>query len=140
MESFFIQRSYTGEDFQSIGEIPVNGNSDQFEKFKWTDKNIPDQSLLYYRIGMKSYDQTWNYSEVRVVHSQSDLIRYFQNQIIFMIDPLELISGEVFIYSVNGELIQTADLNESLTLPFHHKGVYFVSVPAKNLVVKLVCF
>jgi len=140
IKSFQIERSVNGTNFEIVGEIPLNGNSDAFEKFTWTDFSLSKNDQLFYRLRMESFDQKILYSEIILIEPFVQYATYSNNQILFFMDETELISGDVYIYSANGSLIQTINLNDSKQISFHHKGLYFLSIPEKNLILKLVCF
>lgn len=61
--SFQIQRSYDGEFFNPIAEIPCNTNI----RFSWQDGNL-FPGYIYYRIAAKFMDGTTIYSDMQVVH------------------------------------------------------------------------
>ena len=60
---FQIQRSYDGEFFDPIIDLPCDGSS----RFTWEDENV-FPGYIYYRIAVNLMDGTICYSGVEVVH------------------------------------------------------------------------
>lgn len=60
--SFLVERSYDGEFFDPIQNVPCNGNT----RFAWKD-DIVFPGYIYYRIAASLMDGTTVYSEVQVV-------------------------------------------------------------------------
>lgn len=67
-EGFVIQRSLDGEIFLDIGTQKSLGSPTSFTEYKWTDKNVPLSSKLYYRLKMMDIDGLFEYSKVEVVN------------------------------------------------------------------------
>jgi hypothetical protein len=63
MLCFQIQRSYDGEFFDPIADLPCDGSS----RFTWEDENV-FPGYIYYRIAANLMDGTTYYSGVEVVH------------------------------------------------------------------------
>jgi hypothetical protein len=63
VSSFQIQRSYDGEFFDPITDLPCDGSS----RFTWEDENV-FPGYIYYRIAANLMDGTTYYSGVEVVH------------------------------------------------------------------------
>ena len=61
--SFQIQRSYDGEFFDPLIDVPCNTNT----RFNWKDDNV-FPGYLYYRLAANLIDGTTVYSDVQVVH------------------------------------------------------------------------
>jgi hypothetical protein len=61
--SFQVQRSYDGEFFDPIKDLPCNTNT----KFTWEDDKI-FPGYIYYRLAANLIDGTTVYSDVEVVH------------------------------------------------------------------------
>jgi hypothetical protein len=59
---FVLERSYDGENFDIIGEVPCNNAV----KFSWKDMSV-FPGIIYYRIGCMSTIGRVTYSEVEVI-------------------------------------------------------------------------
>lgn len=59
---FVVERSYDGENFDPIIELPCNGET----KFSWKDLSV-FPGYIYYRIGCISPNVRVTYSEVEVI-------------------------------------------------------------------------
>ncbi|MEO5648874.1 MAG: hypothetical protein ABIR03_03000 [Ginsengibacter sp.] len=62
--SFQVQRSYDGEFFDLISDLPCNAFT---QKFNWKDDNV-FPGYIYYRLAANLMDGSIIYSEVQVVH------------------------------------------------------------------------
>ncbi|HBS87203.1 MAG: hypothetical protein A2W91_03210 [Bacteroidetes bacterium GWF2_38_335] len=60
---FEVQRSINGLDFQKIGKVSGNGNSNSYIEYTFTDGETP-AGTVYYRLKQTDYDGKYEYSEI----------------------------------------------------------------------------
>lgn len=68
-ESFHVEMSINGFDFQDIGEIPAAGQSSQMKKYRFFDTSIGHQKL-YYRLKLLEKEGQSSYSRTVVLHKR----------------------------------------------------------------------
>ena len=65
---FEIERSYDGRNFETIGEVSGNGNSQHRIDYSYTDVPVSNlQNTVFYRLKQVDFDGTFEYSDIRVV-------------------------------------------------------------------------
>jgi len=62
VSGFNIERSYDGEFYDVINEVPCNNSV----KFSWKDEGI-FPGMIYYRVACKMNDGTTHYSEIETI-------------------------------------------------------------------------
>ncbi|MBB6459032.1 T9SS type A sorting domain-containing protein [Flammeovirga kamogawensis] len=69
---FIIQRSVDGKNYSTISEeIQAAGNSNKEEVYAFTDENVPNESMIYYKLVEFDFDgksEEW----VRIVHQEGN--------------------------------------------------------------------
>jgi hypothetical protein len=71
-DQFEIQRSKSGRDFATIGMLNGAGNSYEVVNYQFQDDNAPKETV-YYRLKQIDYDGRYEYSEIIVIHKESNL-------------------------------------------------------------------
>lgn len=147
---FDVERSIANDDWQKIGFVPGSGNSNSANHYSFIDEDIPNASVLYYRLKQIDNDGSYEYSnEVLVdnyVPSNFALHQNFPNpfnpstKIKFVIPKSSFVNLKV--YNVLGKEI-AALVNEerpagsyevefnATTLP---SGVYFYQLRVGSFV------
>lgn len=65
-DSFVIERSSNGKDFQLVGSVTASGTSNVRHDYNFTDPH-PLIGRSYYRLRQVDFDGTFSYSEIRAV-------------------------------------------------------------------------
>jgi len=113
LQAYVVEHSNDGFNFDEVAELkPFNLN--ELEKYEVVDLN-PSAGLHYYRLKIIDYNGQITYSAVRAVNFDSST----ENPVIFMDDAgyLNVIQTnendylEANIYSINGQLINSFNLN-----------------------------
>lgn len=110
---FIIEKSTTGADFESIGEVKGSGTSDEETTYRFMDLDAR-KGVSYYRIKQVDFDSDFDYSQTVVVNKESanDFVVSSINspldneQVELTIDfvkPMELIYS---IKDMKGDLLQ----------------------------------
>lgn len=72
---FEIQRSVSGENFETIKVMDGNGNSSELIHYNWTDPQ-PLSGRAYYRIKQVDFNGEFTYSTIRSTILESDVLVY----------------------------------------------------------------
>lgn len=67
---FVIEKSVTGEEFETIGEVKGSGSSDEETTYRFMDLDAR-KGMSYYRIKQVDFDSDFNYSPIVVVNKES---------------------------------------------------------------------
>ncbi|MCR9173625.1 MAG: T9SS type A sorting domain-containing protein [bacterium] len=62
--NFFIERSEDGSNWNTIGSIPAQGNSNQLTEYEFKDWDACKRCQNYYRIKLKDLDGAFDYSSL----------------------------------------------------------------------------
>ncbi|PHI21189.1 hypothetical protein CEQ90_03985 [Lewinellaceae bacterium SD302] len=64
---FEVERSFDGSEFHRIGRVLAGGDSQNELSYNFLDRNI-DKQDIYYRLQMVDQDDSFTYSEVRLIN------------------------------------------------------------------------
>jgi len=143
-EGFQVEKSTNGIDFNSIGFVNGNGNSNSIISYQFIDSEVNNNETYYYRLKQIDYDGVFEYSHVEnaALNNQVDFLignmipnPSKENQSISVdVSILDEEMLDVYIFSAIGEKIysNTFLLNEGanqLELNTSHlsSGTYFVN-------------
>lgn len=134
---FQIERSADGVNFEAIGRVEGNGNSNAFIKYDFTDKN-PLAGVNYYRLLQVDYDQQSEYSKIISVEKKDakavlsafpnpakDIVNITSNQEIANYTLMDL-KGAVVKYA------QVANERAIVALDDVTSGIYLINVQYKD--------
>jgi hypothetical protein len=135
---FSIQRSADGENWNEIGTLEAKGNSEVQIDYSFTDEQ-PLSGTNYYRLALVNLDNSYVYSEVKVLHTSAIAqISFFPNPARDYVNiSLGGISGSqvtVLLTSAAGQLLQEKKVvtgsGSIVTFPVQNiaAGVYVLSV------------
>ena len=68
-ETFDIERSTDGKNFKNVDSVAANGHAHDAQNYTFLDKNLPlsTSSIFYYRLKIKDFDGSFQYSPTRSV-------------------------------------------------------------------------
>ncbi|MBC7587631.1 MAG: T9SS type A sorting domain-containing protein [Chitinophagaceae bacterium] len=118
---FIIQRSAGGNAFaDSIGMVTAKGNSSSLSKYSLIDK-LPAKGMNYYRLKQVDKDGKFIYSATVAVNIDANIIvSCYPNPtssiIKLDIGTIETNGYSYQLFDMNGKLLQTASLAQTLTL------------------------
>lgn len=122
-EGFYVERSFDGVEFHTIGFVGGNGTTNEIQHYSFTDKNVSRNR--FYRLKQVDYDGTSEYHSIiyqEVVQSLS--LTIYPNPVVDKINlrgssnelseiSLLDISGKILFHDTSNELIQMeANLNK----------------------------
>jgi hypothetical protein len=146
---FDIERQY-GKDWEKIGFVEGNGNSNSLKSYSFTDENIKTAGKYFYRLKQIDNDGAFKYSKVLVVDielpSKYELLQNFPNPF----NPVTLIKYSIpenafvniSVYNVLGEKIETL-INQNLesgayeisfSASEYPSGIYYYKIEAGNFI------
>jgi len=113
---FMVERSIDGHNFEAIGTVAGNGNTNTISSYSFTDYN-PGTGILYYRLRQVDFDGQLDYSKivpVRIGTGVSPVVLYPNpiRDIAFVLINTEII-GDVLleIFDAAGKLVQSENAN-----------------------------
>ena len=126
--TFEIEKSYDGVNFQLIGENSEPTNASGYADFNFTDQASNLSEMTYYRL--KYYDEDGNskYSVIRSVQRQQSNIS-FHNGHINLSASGQISHLNYNIYSLTGQLISTGVFDQSVQIPWTTAGIFIVELP-----------
>ena len=142
---FAIERSSDLNQFEKIGTIDGNGNSNQLINYDFTDRN-PLSGISYYRLAQYDFNGDVHYSDVRSVNFDGDIsILIFPNPIdnnLLSVDVNSNVetTGTISIVDIAGKelysqlnIISEGNNRVTLNVDYLSSGVYFLRVNETNL-------
>lgn len=150
LESFEIEKSYTGNNFTSIAVVNAYGNSQVIRDYSYMDSSIAG-TVIYYRLKMKEKDKiSSRYSQTIVLHIDKAIMinQVSPNPFSSIINLTVNVNNDAVLVltlsDVTGRKIKRVNLNAvrginyfSLTgLSNIVKGTYFIEVKSGNNIVR----
>lgn len=138
---FIIERSPTGLQFEPIGSVDGNGNSQQNSNYGFID-NDPFEGVNYYRLKQVDENEEFSYSNIIAINSgEVTSTHVIVNNEKFEGNTLDLTifsttagQSDIFIYDMTGAAIASHKLyvgaganTVNLQVPSLAKGVYILS-------------
>jgi len=155
--SFEIEKSFTDEVFENIGEVKASNNSSKIKTYSYFDRNTNEdisQKLMHYRLKIIDIDGHFTYSNIIKIENNDEVIEpsiivypnSFSNEVFVKLSPsitgtINLVLTDLYgnmLYSKSdshgNKLSHLTDLNEL------KQGVYFLSIktPTEVFIVKLI--
>ncbi|MBL7814643.1 MAG: T9SS type A sorting domain-containing protein [Saprospiraceae bacterium] len=142
-DNFTIEKSLTGEKWETIGTVKGAGQSNQKQFYSFIDTK-PVKGIQYFRLKQTDFDRTVTYSKVVSVQYQSSALAFVKvypnpanTQISVGLNPeTPLAEAQIQLINVNGQVIMTKkDLNTlttELDISNLSNGIYFVKVITKE--------
>jgi hypothetical protein len=132
---FNVERSIAIDDWHKIGFVPGSGNSSSTINYSFIDEDIPNSSVLCYRLKQIDNDGSYEYSDEVLVHNPApieyDLFQNYPNPF----NPVTVINYSLPLTS-QVDLVVYNTLGESVTqLVYEEKeaGKYSVEFYASGL-------
>lgn len=129
-DRFEVQRSATGEGFETIGTVKGQGTSSRVQDYAFVDSR-PLAGLAYYRLRQVDADGTGTYSPVASAEWQRTELAAFPNPTTGTVRlPVALGAVRYRVLNNVGQtlLSGTASANEALDLRALGKGAYFLEL------------
>ncbi len=136
---FEIERSYDGKNFEVVGKVAGNGNSQHLIEYSYSDETIsPLENTVYYRLKQGDFDGAFEYSDVRVVlfdgrADRLEIAAYpnpFNQEVTVLVNANEPYAIQVT--DINGVVVLSVDHTEKRTnrldISKYTAGVYIIEV------------
>ncbi|MCA0427746.1 MAG: T9SS type A sorting domain-containing protein [Bacteroidetes bacterium] len=131
---FSIERSADGIEFESIGFVKGQGNSNRSVAYSFEDRN--PLAVNYYRLAQTDFDGTIHYSEVIKVAEAGVEIEIspnpFENEVLVTVGSEIPVSAEIFDIQGKSKAVATGMGAVSLDTKALESGIYFVRVNTGN--------
>jgi Secretion system C-terminal sorting domain len=132
---FEIERSSDGISFEKIDVMKAVGTSSYLNSYQFFDRK-PFYGLNYYRLKQIDNDNTYQFSEVRVVDFISDnAIAVFPNPTEGLLTIVGVANTIVIVSDLNGAIVVSAEVAQEaiqIDLREHASGLYFVKIVSNN--------
>lgn len=135
-EKFVIERSEDGTQFEPIGIIAGNGNTQKLLNYQFTDES--PNPTNYYRLKQMDFDGTSTYSKTVLV-KMDQVISGFSMYPIPAVDRLTIENNEIIsqihIYNAIGNLVHSVEVESktaSIDVEKFEPGIYVVEVINEN--------
>lgn len=131
---FTVERSADGIEFESLGFVKGNGNSNRTLNYAFEDRN--PLAVNYYRLAQSDFDGTIHYSEViKVVEVGAEIEispNPFENEVLVTVGSEIPVSAEIFDIQGKRKAVATGMGTVSLDTKALESGIYFVRVNTGN--------
>lgn len=135
---FEVQRSENATDWYIIGQQKAHGESQSVKQYNFTDIR-PSAGTSYYRLKMVDLDQTFAYSTIRSVNSNSESASTFvfpnpaQKTLTISVKDLTKVKEVVLLSTAGVTVHRQSDLTSPvLNLPNLPNGLYVVRIYLKD--------
>jgi Secretion system C-terminal sorting domain len=134
-DHFEIERSEDGAKWELIGTVAAKGNSSIASNYSFTD-NAPLSGINYYRLKMVNIDNSFNYSDIKIVRTTAvSKINFFPNPAQSFVN-VSLVQSEnetsIQLLNISGQVLQTQKVSGGTTVSFnvqqYAKGIYVLRV------------
>lgn len=133
---FEIQRS-SDKNYNTISEIEATGSSLQKESYTFTDRSPHAQN--YYRLKIVDHDGNFEYSKTVYTENKTvGRLNIYPNPFTHTILLDNYKEEKIIIQDTHGKVIANYKGKSSIDLSHLTKGVYFISIPSKNICEKIV--
>jgi hypothetical protein len=139
-DRFEVYRSIDGVDFNLVQVVPGVGTSSNINTYSTLDKAAHISTTLYYKLVQIDFDgtsETFKILRVNLSNLENQVSIYpnpAHDQIEFRITNPSNFSTEITITNLNGEVVLTETVNNSLRLDVSEwrTGLYFLRATANN--------
>ncbi len=133
---FEIERSSDGSDWEVIGFVPGEGDSQEIQDYTYLDKQPLVGRTNYYRLKQIDLDGAFEYSDVVVIRMEGNAQTFdvFPNPIV---DELVILEGKghAIIYNLYGQPIKQFVINQdqhTILITDLEKGQYILHLQKEN--------
>ena len=128
---YIIEKSLDGRHFTDIGSVKARNFP---SIYKFIDPNLPDQnSLIYYRLKMKDFDASVDFSKIIWVETSGALVYTFHwvaNAHTFKVRSSQIFNYSYQIVDVTGSVLYSGLAESQQSIPIYglNRGIYFVLI------------
>jgi hypothetical protein len=139
---FEVERSYDASNFNTIGMVKSNGNSNKMVTYNFTDKGafMNNEPVVFYRLKMVDMDGSFEYSNTVTINNQLEEVEVSEVKVFpnpfnsnFVIDYKSTENEVVELRDLSGRLVMSQTLNNDemlhqITVPQNlDKGIYILN-------------
>lgn len=132
---FEIERSKDGANFEKIGDVQGNGNTQTLTEYEFTDET-PQSGHNYYRLKQVDFDDSYSYSLMRVVtmsDEKKNIVNIFPNPSNgqFTLQVAKIGDYNIKVITLAGQIIHNETLSgneKTINLSRLPKGLYFIQL------------
>jgi hypothetical protein len=134
-DHFEIERSQDGVKWELIGTVAAKGNASTVSNYSFTD-NAPLSGINYYRLKMVNIDNSYNYSDIKVVRTTAvSKISFFPNPAQSFVN-VSLVQSEnetsIQLLNISGQILKEQKVSGATTVTFnveqYARGMYVLRV------------
>ncbi|MFA9215077.1 MAG: T9SS type A sorting domain-containing protein, partial [Candidatus Methylacidiphilales bacterium] len=128
-KGFEVERSTDGENFETIGFVKGNGNSNSINKYSFTDAN---QSSAFYRLKQIDFDGKFEYSNIVKVSNDEILVDLNPNPFndnLVINSPTMIENAEIIDVTGKVKLMEIVNSNKAtINTSALSNGIYFIRI------------
>jgi hypothetical protein len=134
-DHFEIERSEDGVKWELIGTVAAKGNSSIVSNYSFND-NAPLSGINYYRLKMVNIDNSYNYSDIKIVRTTAvSKISFFPNPAQSFVN-VSLVQSEnetsIQLLNISGQILKEQKVSGATTVTFnveqYARGMYVLRV------------
>lgn len=128
-KGFEVEKSIDGVNFETIGFVSGNGNSNKINKYSFTDAN---QSSAYYRLKQIDFDGQFEYSTTVKVNSDELFIELNPNPFndnLVINSASNIVNAEIIDVNGKVKIMEVVNNNKaSINTSSLSNGIYFIRI------------
>lgn len=128
-KGFEVERSIDGENFETIGFVKGNGNSNNVHKYSFIDAN---QSSAFYRLKQIDFDGKFEYSNIVKVSNDEILVDLTPNPFndnLVINSPTMIENAEIIDVTGKVKLMEVVNSNKAtINTSALSNGIYFIRI------------
>jgi hypothetical protein len=138
---FEVQRSENGIEFEKIGTVKGNGNTQSVSTYLFVDDYLQqaEKTILYYRIKQVDYDGTFDYSEIKTINliasRKQESVQLSPNPVREITSLVGLAANDRYsakVFTADGILLimqnNISASNPDINCSHLHAGLYFIEI------------
>lgn len=152
---FEVERSENGIEFEKIGTVNGNGNTQSVSTYLFVDDYLQqaEKTILYYRIKQVDYDGKFDYSEIKtinlIVSRKQESVQLSPNPVREITTLVGLAANDRYsakVFTADGILVimqnNISASNPDINCSHLHAGLYFIEIcnltTSEKLIKKLI--
>lgn len=135
-DHFDVEKSIDAKNWNKIGVVAANFNSESIKNYAFVDKN-PGAKLAYYRLKMVDADQTFAYSRLESVRFSQDPQTVVYPNPADSGEPINLLNNDqvykIQVYDLSGKLrYESENIQGGIKVQDLPTGRYIIKITMKD--------